>query len=471
MLINLLILAIVAVIFIMVAKKRELTQIVALLFFVTQISFAVWSVLNHGNTVLGFFHLDTLGVTYFVLMSVMGVLTAWSSFSYLDTESVSHCKYFYVSLIMLNVSLAGVYFANNVTVNWIFLEATTLATAGLTYHRRTPRALEATWKYIFVSSVGIAIAYLGVLLLGTVTHDAASMSYASLAENISGGNSLYLKMAFILILVGYSTKLELFPLFTVGIDANHATPTPASAFISSALVGGGFVSIFRVYNVLSGHVEVFSWVQNVLIVTGLLSLIVAAVYMGRTGNYKRLLAYSTVENSGIVALGLGIGGPAGIFAAILHSLAHTLIKGCAFLQLASIGKIYNKYKIGQIGGYFRVDKIGAVALTLVFVSLMAMPPSLLFRSELMIFMDYAASGAKFWVLIPVALALLAVIYWLMSKLLLILYKPCDITKVEPRNRNTPLSVVIVLILLGTIVCGIWMAPQLIELINLIAELK
>lgn len=465
MLINLVIIALVAILFIMSAKKRELIQLCSLLFFIGQISIAVWAVINRGTTVMDFFELDTMGVTYFVLMSVMGLLTAWSSFSYLDTESVRHCKYFFISLIVLNLALTGVYFANNITVGWIFLEASTLATAGLTYHRRTPRALEATWKYIFVCSVGIAIAYLGVLLLGTVSVDGQWMSYAALTENITAGNTLYLKLAFVFILVGYSTKLEIFPLFTVGIDANHSSPSPASAFISSAMVGAGFVSIFRVYKVLAHNPQVAPWMQNVLILTGIVSLIVAAVYMGRTGNYKRMMAYSTVENSGLMMLGLGIGGM-GVFAAVLHSLAHTIIKGAAFLQLAVIGKIYHKYKIGQIGSYFKVDKAGAIVILLVIISLMAMPPSLLFRTELIILMEFITT-AKGWIVVVIAIAMLAIIYWLMTKLLPILYKPCDISRLNTTARNTPLSVVLIALLLSTMVCGIWMAPEITNLINMI----
>lgn len=463
MLVKLLISALLAFLFIAIAKKRELVQLCALLFFVAQISIAAMAILTPANTTeWTYFTFDATGTTYFSLMAVVGLMAAWSSFSYLDTESVRHCKFFYISLIALNLALAGVYFSNNVAMGWIFLEATTLATAGLTYHRRTPRALEATWKYVFVSSVGIAVAYLGILLLSTV---GASLSYVELAAAIGNGNTLYLKLAFVFILVGYSSKLELFPLFTVGVDANHATPSPAAAFVSSALVGGGFVSILRVYNVFQGNAEVFGWIQNVLLLTGVLSLVVAAVYMGRTGNFKRLLAYSTVENSGLIAIGLGIGG-LGAYAAVLHSLAHTLLKSAAFLQLAVIGKMYKKYKIGQIGDYFRADPIGALALALITIALMAMPPSMLFRTELMMFAELAMSS-KWWVLIPMAVALLAAIYWMAIKLLPILYKPCDLMRTIPNARNTPMSVVLIIIVLFTMVGGVWISPMLDSLVNAI----
>ncbi|MEG0656528.1 MAG: proton-conducting transporter membrane subunit, partial [Mucinivorans sp.] len=313
---------------VMLARHRNMVNLCGSMFFVTQISLAIYAVINIGKVYWSFFTLDHMGVTYLCMMSAIGLLTAWRSNSYLDSESLRHRKIYFVSLITLSLTLTGVYLSNNLAVTWIFLEATTVATAGLTYHRRTGRALEATWKYIFVSSVGIAIAYLGVLLLSTASPD--TLSYQGLGTALAaGGNPLYIRLAFLFILVGYSTKLEIFPLFTVGVDANHSSPTPASAFISSALVGGGFVALLRVYLVMQ-HSSEINWVRGVLLVVAVLSIVAAAVYLGRTNNYKRLLAYSTLENSGLMMLGLGLGG-VGVVAAVLHSLAHTLIKGAAYL--------------------------------------------------------------------------------------------------------------------------------------------
>lgn len=469
MLIYLLICALLSIAFVLVARQRELLQLSALLFFVAQISVAVYAVINSGQTHFMFFTFDPLGTTYFCLMAVMGILTAWRSFYYFDTESIRHCKIYFVALIMLNLALAGVYLSNNIAMGWIFLEATTIAAAALTYHRRTTRSLEATWKYIFVSSVGIAIAYLGILLLSTCIEEGGSLSYSALVQAAAAGNPLYLKLAFIFILVGYSTKMEIFPLFTVGVDANHSAPTPASAFISSAMVGGGFVSLFRVYNIMGGNTEVILWVEKVLLIVGVISLIVAAVYMGRTGNYKRFFAYSTVENSGLVAIGLGLGG-IGVWAAVLHSLAHTIIKGVAYLQLSVVGKMYGNYKVGRIGNYIATDKVGALVMILTLVALLAFPPSVLFRTEILM-LSTMMDGAWWWMIIPVGFSLLAVIYWLSSKMLSIVFKPTDISKVDLNARSTIFSSFLLVLLIATFVCGIWLAPELSDLITTICDAK
>ena len=465
MLINLLILAFVLIGIITIAKRRELIQICALLFFIAQLGFAAWVIINRSQTTLQYFTFDVTGITFYVLMSLVGMLTIISSITYLDNESIRQHKIYFTSLIALSLSLTGLYFANNIAVGWIFLEATTIATAGLTYHRRTPRALEATWKYIFVSSVGIAIAYLGILLLESSMTNGSHLFYNDIMQNISGANIIYGKIAFLLILVGYSAKLEIFPLFTVGIDANHATPSPASAFLSSALVGGGVISLLRLYHAIEPNVELFSWVKNVLMITAILSLVVSAVYLGRTNNYKRLLAYSTVENSSIVLLGLAISG-IGVWAAVLHALSHFIIKPMAFIQLSTIGKIYGTYKVGKIGNYFKVDPIGALALMLVLIALIAVPPSILFQSEFIILSELTQKPLAF---IIVALSIITIIYWLVSKILPILYKSVDISKTNKKAKNNAISIIVIMLTLTTLILGIYLAPELQELVSIISQ--
>ena len=475
MLINLLIVSLVVILFVALARRRAYVQFCAQLFFLVQAAFATWAVLNRGTTILTYFTLDTLGVTYYVLMALVGWIACWQSSRYLDRESLRECKIYLISFIALNLALTGVYFANDITVTWIFLEATTLAAAGLTYHRRTMRSLEATWKYIFVSSVGIAIAYLGILLLSAVvavefpgTHEAAAdLSYVGLTRSIAAGagNPLYIKLAFLFILIGYSSKLEIFPFCTVGVDANHSAPTPASAFISSALVGGGFVAVFRVWKTLQGSNALAAWAGHVLLLLGGLSLLMAAVYLGRTKNLKRLASYSTVENSGLMMLGLGIGG-LGVWAAVLHSLAHTLIKGSFMLQISVVGKMYGSYKAARNGGYFRADPLGALVLVCCLIALIAMPPSVLFRTEYLILTGMLAEGL-WWVMIPVALLLVAVIYWLCVKMLPLVSRPANLSKLNTDARNPLLSVILLLLVLLTFVAGVWQAPALVELIDTI----
>ncbi len=462
------------ILFVGVSGRRVYAQFFAHLFFAAQAAFAVWALWNRGLTEWSYFTYDLTGAGYYVLMAALGWLCGWQSERYLDTESLREYKIYLGSFMALNLTLTGVYFANNITVTWIFIEATTIAAAGLVYHRRAMWNLEATWKYVFVSSVGIAVAYLGILLLSTLvsgsgTGGAADLSYSALRTAIEGGggNPLYVKLAFVFILVGYSSKLEIFPFYTVGVDANHSAPTPASAFISSALVGGGFVALLRVYRVMQGSASLIGWVQHVLLLVGLLSLVASAVYIGRTRNFKRLGAYSTVEHSGLALLGLGIGG-VGVWAAVLHSLAHTLIKGVLMLQVSMVGKMYGGYKISKYGGYFKADPLGALVLMCALVGLIAMPPSVLFRTEYLMLTTLVGSGL-WWMMALAAVLLLTITYWLCAKVLPLLLRPMEPTRMDVAGgRNRALSAILLLLLAGTFVVGVWQAPGLMEFIETIA---
>lgn len=470
LLITLLIISLATLLALSLLRSREGLERIGYAFFGIQIALAGWAVACHGESMLSFFGFDTLGVSYLCMMALLGMLCYARSCRYLDGETLREFRLYTIALVALNIALWGVYLSNNITVTWIFLEATTIAAAGLIYHRRTMRSLEATWKYIFVSSVGIAVAYLGILLLSTLaigSHNEVNLSYEWLGSAIAGGNPLYMKLGFIFILVGYSSKLEIFPLYTVGVDANHSAPTPASAFISSALVGGGFVAILRVYQVMQGSAELIGWVQNVLILVGVLSLLMAAVYIGRTRNFKRMAAYSTVENSGLVVLGMGIGG-IGLWAAVLHAMTHTLIKGSLMLQLSVVGKVYGSYITSRHGGYFRLDPLGALVLLLSAVALIAMPPSLLFRTEYMMFTSMIHE--RHWAIFAItALLLLAIIYWLCSKMLPLLFKPEGYRRTHPEQCSPALSSALLLIILFTFAMGIWQCRWIISLIDSIVS--
>lgn len=404
-------------------KSKEGIARVAALFFAAQVLFAVYVGFHKDVTELQFFTYDALGILFFSLLSLLAPITLWHSYVYLHEETVWQCKLYYAAFVVLSAAISGAYFSNNITMSWVLIELTTLSAAILIYNRRTPRALEATWKYIFVCSTGIAIAYLGILFLSLLLKGdmELNMSYENLARAVNAAqNPLYLKLAFLFILVGYSTKMELFPMYTIGIDANHSTPSPMSAFISTALVNLGFVSIFRVYLIMASS-SIFEWMQGVMIIAGTLSLLIAAIYLRRIKNAKRFLAYSTVENMGIIAIALGLGG-LGYVAAIFHALMHGLIKSTAFYQLSQIGRAYNSYNIFRMGRYFSVNPLGATVLLLVLVGLIAVPPSSLFISEVMTFSALAASGR--WVYFVIIAALLCtIIYSLCTRLLYICYHP------------------------------------------------
>jgi hydrogenase-4 component F len=402
------------------------------MFLIAQALFLIYTILNKDLTEAGIFKYDSLGILFFGTLVIISFAVLYHSKKYLDKEDAKHIGLYNIAFVSLCASITGAYFSNNVTVTWVLIEATTLGSALLIYHRRTERALEAAWKYVFVCSIGILIAYLGILFLSTVLKDHhGNMSFGSLTEAIPMANPLYLKLAFVLVLTGYSCKMEYFPLYPIGIDANHVTPTPVSAFFSTAMVNLGFVSIFRIYKLLFST-PVLPWAQNVMFVAGFISLVVAAVYIAQVEHCKRLFAYSTVENMGIALLILSTG-EMGAFYAVFHVLMHSFVKSTAFMRLSVIGKTYGSYKLENLGGYRRISPKGSLVLILCLLGLTAIPPSALFISEIYVFSALSKNMITLILLIPI---ICIILYFLCNKLLRIVFSEKPETVFSSENEDS-----------------------------------
>ncbi len=442
-------------------RSERATNIIAALFFMVQV--AAIAAIFHFNLIdklmLGVFRIDTMGTLFFILMTVVLGFALIHSSSYLKADGITTRSYkaYYTILMLLAVAITCVYFSDNMALTWVFLEATTVCSAGIIYHREFRQSLEATWKYLFVCSTGIAIAYMGILLLSTVATE-GSLDYASLKETIVNGNPLYLKVAFLLIVVGYSCKMEIFPLYTVGVDANYAAPAPASAFISTALVNAGFVSIMRIYQLFSVTGEVFVWARHLLILIGILSLAVGAMFLRRTNNYKRFLSYSTVENMGIVCIGMGIGGVA-LWAAVFHVICHTFVKSSMFFHVGVMRHIYDSYSINRIGNYININKVGAIGIIIGTLVLLAFPPSPLFLSEVLIFSEIIIMG-NWWLLALMLVLMCVVIYAIWSRSLRLSYHANqDALHLSEVNRRLSYSASALLVV--AIAIGVWQ-PEILK---------
>ena len=431
---------------ILLSKNKILTSILAGLFITLQIAFTIFAFSLKEQTDSIYFTYDELGLIFLGILGILSITSYYTSLIYLKFEPAENYNIYYIGFLGLILSITGVYLANNITLTWIFIEATTLSVAALIYHNRTISTLEATWKYIFICSTGIALAYLGILFLSMAAKGIADngMSYQNIAIAAKTGNPLYLKLSFIFILVGYSAKMEIFPLYTIGIDANYVAPAPASAFISTALVNAGFLSIFRVYKALAGTM-IGHWLGHVLLITGLGSLLVAAIYMQRVKNFKRLLAYSTVEVMGIATIGLGLGGN-GCYAAILLIILHSFVKSSMFYQFGQAHKILKTYKIFKTGGYLQLYPAGAMVLIIGLIVLIGIPPSGLFIPELMIFRTAFTSG-QWPIFLIVSILICFIIYGMSSKILQLIFSPIE-REIDTQTKINPLQTVPQYIMLG-----------------------
>jgi hydrogenase-4 component F len=407
-------------------RKHGLTRWLMMLFVGIQWLFNGYVLMHAGETELNWFTYDPAGILFLGLLTLISTAAVIQGFPYFRDPLNKRFSYYYAALTGLIASITGAYLANDIALVWILVEATTLTASVLIYSERTRHALEATWKYIFICSAGIALAYMGILFLSFSLKGTGmnGLSFSGLASVAGQLDPVYVKIAFLFVLTGYSTKMELFPMHSVGIDANSVALPPVGAIISTGLVNLGFLSIFRVYKALSGS-SVFQWMNHVLVIAGVLSVLVAAGYMLKARHTKRMLAYSTLENMGLVAIALGTGG-VGYYAAFLLLVLHSLTKSSLFFQVGQMGRVLGTYMLDESGLYLRKFPTGALALLIGTLGILAIPPSGLFVSEFLIFKSLVA--AKSWVVLVLVLILLCcVIYAMSTRILHLLFS-------QPRER-------------------------------------
>jgi hydrogenase-4 component F len=301
---------------------------------------------------------------------------------------------------------------------WVAVEATTLASAPLIYFHRHHRSLEATWKYLLICSVGIALAMLGNFFLAVASSAAsgegAHLTLDSLLANAGRLDPVWLRAAFVLCLVGYGTKMGLAPMHTWLPDAHSEAPSVVSALLSGALLNCAFLSLLRVHSVLSAAGQ-GQLSRSLLILLGLLSMGLAAAFLIRQVDYKRMLAYSSVEHMGILALGAGLGGMAG-FGSLMHAINHSLTKGMLFLAAGNLLAAYRTKLAGNIRGILRLNPLTGAIWLAGFLAITGSPPFGTFLSEIMVLRGAMAEGR--YVLAAIYLATLGIAFVAMARVVL-----------------------------------------------------
>src|SRR5450759_905821 len=340
----------------------------------TAITIYAYCHLNESNTI--YFKFDALGVIFMCVLTILSYTTIYHSFIYLQhrKDSSRSQSFYFAALIILIVVMTCAYLASHLGIMWVFIELTTLSVAVLIYHERTPLSLEATWKYVFICSIGITITFIGIILLSIAIGETeiTNFSFKAIPDQLLHVNASWLKMIFLFMIVGFCTKMGLFPMHTAAIDAHTVAPPPISAFISTTLMNVGFIAIFRTFSIFA-HTSIHPWMSQVLLWCGLISIIVSAAYLLKVKHLKRMSAYSSIEHMGLAAIGLASGG-IGYFAAILHMVLHSFVKASVFYQIAQFHRNFGTYIISETGNYFNRNRPGAMVFLLVLIGIIAMPP-------------------------------------------------------------------------------------------------
>lgn len=320
-----------------------------------------------------------------------------------EAPALAQVKLFYSLSLAFLLSMTVIYTCDNLGFLWIGIEATTLITAGLVNFNRTKHALEATWKYFITCSVGIAFALLGtVLIFAASQHGAVAGGSLNVSELIGVAPRLDLtlcKLGFIFCFLGYGTKAGVFPLHSWLPDAHSEAPAPASAMLSGALLNGSLFALWRVAQI--AYASPFSQAgRDIAIAMGAITVVAASLFLVRQHGLKRLWAYSSVENVGMMLIAIGLGSGS-LF--LLQAVNHSLAKVSLFLVSGNIIQSTGSKELADMRGIFRSMPVWALLLALSALAAAGAPPFGSFVSEMMIL----AAGADRGLGIQVAAVIVA----------------------------------------------------------------
>ena len=401
------------------------------------------------NPVLGgWFALDAAGLLFLSITSGLFLMVSFYVVGYLGQEMNKRATdeeegflfdnapeaVFIGCLLLFLAAMTLVTVSQHFGLIWVGIEATTLASAPLIYFHRHHRSLEATWKYLLICSVGIALALLANFFLGVAATQPDREGFPLvLSELVARAHELqtpWLKAACLLFFVGYGTKMGLAPLHTWLPDAHSEAPSAVSALLSGAVLNCAFLGLVRMQQVCVAA-GLGGWAQDVWIALGLVSIVVGAVFILGQTDYKRLLAYSSVEHMGILALGVGLGG-AGAFGAMLHAVNHSITKAMLFLLSGNIITRYQTKNIAHVRGLLKIAPATGLLWIAGFLAITGMPPFGLFLSKFVILKAAFDSGHA-WIAIMV-LGFLAVIFIGMTTVFFTMAQG-EPQKQMPRNRD------------------------------------
>jgi hydrogenase-4 component F len=376
-------------------------------------------VASGGPRTLGVLRVDDLGLVFLLLLAVLTLAVSIYTVGWLrQAVAVGNMKAetlrLYFALVHLFVATMVVtVLADNLGILWIAMEGTTITSAVLVGYHGHHHGLEAAWKYIIVTTIGISFGLFGTVLVYAAaaasqgSAGAATMSWSAIMKIAPTLDPGIVRIGFIFVVIGYGTKAGLAPMHLWLPDAHSQAPTPVSALLSGVLIKCALLGIIRFQTIAAAACGP-GFPAGVLLIFGLISVVVATPFILTQHDIKRLLGYHSVEHVGIVALGLGFGGAVGTYGALLHVVNHGVTKALAFFAAGTAIARYNTRDMRMIRGLLGVAPIGATLLMLAALSLAGVPPFSIFVSELMVLR--AGIGQGHWTAIAIFLGMVVVIF-------------------------------------------------------------
>jgi hydrogenase-4 component F len=405
--------------------------------------------------------LDPPGLLALTVTSALFLVCAVYAQGYLVRRQDRDNRGFTGGLLLLLAAVSAVALSQHLGLLWVAIEVTTLSTAPLIYFNHNERSLEATWKYLVVCSVGIAMALIGTFVLALASAGPGGPRTLVVGELVAGGSTLsgpWLRAAFVFLLAGYGTKMGLAPFHSWKPDAYGEAPGLLGALLSGGVTSVAFVALVRVLRVCEAGGE-GAFARQGLVAIGILSLGVAAVFVVGQRDFKRMLAYSSVEHMGILVLGLGIGGAAAA-GSFFHLVTNGLTKGVLFLAAGNIHRAFGSKRTEVVRGAARILPISGPVFLAAFLAITGSPPFAPFFSEFAILAGAVKAGA--WIPAAALLLALSVIFIGMGATVLGVVQGSPPEDLPPnRFGDSLLSAGPPLALLAAVLAlGLWVPPPL-----------
>jgi hydrogenase-4 component F len=434
----------------------------------------VWTiVLGNGFVTAadGWFYIDAFSAFHVIVLVLVFLLSSAFAGEYFAHEAADHAftlpvaRRFGALWLGSLSAMMLVLVSNNLGIMWVGMEATTLMSAFLISLHPTRLSLEAMWKYLIICSVGIAFAFIGTIFAAASVQSAGqsaggvpadALFWTKLASAEIQLDPTLMKFAFIFILVGYGTKTGLAPIHSWLPDAHSQAPTPVSAMFSGFLLNTALYCIMR-FVPPARHALGADFTNGLLIFFGTLSILVAAGFIVFQRDAKRLLAYHSVEHLGIITLGYGLG-PLGTFAALFHTLNHSVCKSLAFFAVGRLGQQFGSHEMHMLSGALRADRLWGIALLGSVLALIGVAPFSVFMSEYQL-LRAAAAGGK-WLVLVLFLAASSVVFLSALRHLIDMAfgdPKSSVPVAPPGARDSKAGILIVVSAIGLLLLlGLWM---------------
>ncbi|MFN8356448.1 MAG: proton-conducting transporter membrane subunit [Spirosomataceae bacterium] len=438
-----------------IIRRKVVSYLLLIPFVGLQIFYTYHAFSSLNQTEDRYFRADHISLIFLTVLTILLIPTILHSYVYAasrnDTEKTISIHN--GTLMILFAAITGALVSSHLGQLWAFTEASTLSATVLIYNKQDANSLEAAWKYVFISSIAISLAFIGILFLGFAARDAGVSEFGldELRQAAPKMSPTWMKMSFILIVCGFSGKMGIAPFFMVDIDAKDRAPTPISAIFASGFINLGFVAILRVYEIFAGT-SILGWMNNLLTIIGCVSIFFATSYLQRVKGYKRMFAYSGLEHGGIVLLALAAGG-LGYLAMLFHLVVHSFAKSSMFYQVGQVYRVFLHKSIDNTGNYFKLNPVGGVVLLIGFFCVNAMPPTGMFLSEYLTFQAMFQADR----IIPAVLVLILLTFNLFAlgrNFMQLLfgnhpeYERKDFPKINPIESVTQLILLAIVVYLG-----------------------